>query len=151
MRALAPAPAPDGPLAALVDTILHAFCLGETFAVPLFAAMRPATTQPTAAAALQRILRDEATHRAFGWDTLDALLELDPAGGFLPVPSPGEVELEEEVPPLGAAMQSPAAAVVAITSRLELKTGIVPRTNGVNFFAGCKHKNSPQPSFGWQT
>lgn len=80
VRALAPAPAPDGPLAALVDTILHAFCLGETFAVPLFAAMRPTTTHPTAAAALRRILRDEATHRAFGWDTLDALLELDPTG-----------------------------------------------------------------------
>jgi hypothetical protein len=77
---LAPAQSPDGPLASLVDTVLHAFCLGETFAVPLFAAMRPHTTHPTAAAALQRILRDEATHRAFGWDTLDALLLMDPTG-----------------------------------------------------------------------
>ncbi|MEC8422787.1 MAG: ferritin-like domain-containing protein [Myxococcota bacterium] len=69
-----------GPLASLVDTILHAFCLGETLAVPLFAAMRPHTVQPTAAAALQRLLRDEASHRAFGWDALDALLDIDPCG-----------------------------------------------------------------------
>ena len=77
---LSPPDASDGPLASLVDTILHAFCLGETFAVPLFAAMRPATTQPEAAAALTRILRDEAVHRAFGWEVLDALLALDPPG-----------------------------------------------------------------------
>jgi hypothetical protein len=77
---LAPPEAPLGPLASLVDTILHAFCLGETFAVPLFAAMRPHTTEPTAQAALHRILRDEAAHRAFGWDVLDALLAIDGPG-----------------------------------------------------------------------
>lgn len=77
---LAPAEQADGPLASLVDTVLHAFCLGETFAVPLFAAMRPHTRHPTAVHALRRILRDEAAHRAFGWDTLDALLEMDPDG-----------------------------------------------------------------------
>lgn len=77
---LAPPSSPLGPLASLVDTVLHAFCLGETFAVPLFAAMRPHTTHPQAAEALQRILRDEAAHRAFGWDALDALLAIDGPG-----------------------------------------------------------------------
>lgn len=77
---LAIADGSEGPLASLVDTILHAYCLGETFAVPLFAAMRPCTVQPAAAAALRRILRDEASHRAFGWDALDALLDIDPPG-----------------------------------------------------------------------
>lgn len=68
------------PLAALVDAVLESFCFGETLAVPLFSAMRAHTTAPAARAALDRILRDEAVHRAFGWQTLDALLELDPAG-----------------------------------------------------------------------
>jgi hypothetical protein len=27
---------------------------------------------------LERVLADEAAHRAFGWDTLDALIALDP-------------------------------------------------------------------------
>ncbi|MEC7984527.1 MAG: ferritin-like domain-containing protein, partial [Myxococcota bacterium] len=53
------------------------FCLGETFAVPLFHAMYAGTTHPMAKKALERVLRDEAVHRAFGWDALDALLERD--------------------------------------------------------------------------
>jgi hypothetical protein len=73
-------PATDGPLAALVDEVVPAFCLGESLAVPLFAAMREGTTHPLAAAALVRILQDEAVHRKFGWDVLDASLVLDPAG-----------------------------------------------------------------------
>jgi hypothetical protein len=72
--------APEGPLATLCDGVVRDFCLGETFAVPLFAAMREGTTHPTARAALDRILRDEAAHRAFGWDALDALLDIDPDG-----------------------------------------------------------------------
>lgn len=72
--------AAEGPLASLVDVILRSFCLGETFAVPLFAAMREGTTQPVARAALHRVLRDEAVHRQLGWDALDALLDIDPAG-----------------------------------------------------------------------
>lgn len=77
---LAPPAADDGWLAGLVDEVLRAFCLGETFAVPLFAAMRPRTTEPTCREALDRILRDEAVHRQFGWDALDALLVLDADG-----------------------------------------------------------------------
>lgn len=50
------------------------FCLGETVAVPLFKHLRERCTEPTARAALDRILRDEARHRDFGWDVLDWLL-----------------------------------------------------------------------------
>lgn len=68
---------PGGVLPSLLDSALRNFCLGETFAVPLFQAMRAGTTHPEAKAALDRILRDEAVHRAFGWTLLDALLEID--------------------------------------------------------------------------
>jgi len=57
-------------------TVADVFCCGETVAVPLFRAIREPTTEPVALAALDRILRDESIHRAFGWDTLDELLEL---------------------------------------------------------------------------
>ena len=77
---LSPRLAAEGPLASLVDTVLSAFCFGETFAVPLFSAMRAGTTHPAARPVLDRILRDEAAHRAFGWEALDALLDLDPEG-----------------------------------------------------------------------
>jgi len=71
---------PDGPLAELVGHVLHSFCLGETFAVPLFRQMRQHATRPSARTALDRILTDEAVHRAFGWQALDALLTLDKPG-----------------------------------------------------------------------
>ena len=79
-RALALPLAPEGPLASIVDCLVPSFCLGETFAVPLFSAMRAHTTHPEARAALDRILQDEAVHRAFGWEALDALIEIDPDG-----------------------------------------------------------------------
>lgn len=68
---------PEAPLLELVDLAVRDFCLGETFAVPLFAALRLEGTLPEVRSALDRILRDEARHRQFGWDLLDALLELD--------------------------------------------------------------------------
>lgn len=71
---------PDGVLASLVDNLLRHFCIGETLAVPLFAEMRAGTAHPAARQVLDRVLRDEAVHRAFGWDALDALIELDPDG-----------------------------------------------------------------------
>lgn len=71
-------PGLGGPFASLTSLIVHNFCLGETLAVPLFAAMRARATHPATRPALDRILLDEAVHRAFGWDTLDALLPLDP-------------------------------------------------------------------------
>ncbi|HCH65067.1 MAG: hypothetical protein CL927_04210 [Deltaproteobacteria bacterium] len=71
---------PSGPLAELVHHVLVSFCFGETLAVPLFRTMRRATTQPVARAALDRILVDEAVHRAFGWQALDTLLEVDEPG-----------------------------------------------------------------------
>jgi len=77
---LQPAPHPDGPLADLLEHLLGSFCLGETLAVPLFAAMRSGATHPAVQPMLTRVLRDEAVHRAFGWEALDAVLALDPAG-----------------------------------------------------------------------
>jgi len=73
-------PSQEGILASLLDSVLRNFCFGETFAVPLFAAMRAQTTHPAAHPVLDRVLRDEAVHRAFGWDALDVLLEMDPDG-----------------------------------------------------------------------
>jgi hypothetical protein len=70
----------DPPLAELTDRVVAGFAMGETFAVPLFAAMRANAGLPAAREALDRILRDEAVHRAFGWDALDALLAIDPVG-----------------------------------------------------------------------
>ena len=72
---------PEGPpLLLLAQDVLRAFCVGETVAVPLFAAMREGAEHPAVLSALERILRDEAVHRAFGWDALEALVALDPAG-----------------------------------------------------------------------
>jgi hypothetical protein len=56
------------------------FCLGETVAVRLFAALRAGCTVAPARAALDRVLRDEVFHRDLGWDLLAWLLEL-PIGG----------------------------------------------------------------------
>ena len=75
---LAAPPAEEGVLASLADSVLRNFCLGETFAVPLFAAMREGASHPAARRVLDRVLRDEAVHRAFGWAALDALLAREP-------------------------------------------------------------------------
>jgi len=77
---LEPPQSPDGPLADLVDHCCTSFCLGETLAVPLFAAMRTHADHPAIQPVLTRVLADEAVHRAFGWDLLDALIDLDPPG-----------------------------------------------------------------------
>lgn len=69
---------PAGPLATICMQVVRNFCLGETLAVPLFAAMRAGTDHPQIRPALDRILRDEANHRAFGWEALQALIEADP-------------------------------------------------------------------------
>lgn len=71
-------PAVEGLLADLTRVVLRDFCLGETLAVPYFAEMRRAATHPAVNPVLDRVLADEAVHRAFGWDALDALLALDP-------------------------------------------------------------------------
>ncbi|HEV2758634.1 MAG TPA: ferritin-like domain-containing protein [Acidimicrobiales bacterium] len=62
------------PRGALVAAITRFFCVGETVAVPLFRMLRERARVPVARRALDRILRDEARHRQFGWDTLDWLL-----------------------------------------------------------------------------
>ncbi len=58
--------------------LVRNFCFGETLAVPVFDRMRRRTTHPLAREVLDQILEDEARHRAFGWEALDALLEADP-------------------------------------------------------------------------
>lgn len=69
----------ERPFDGLVSAILRYFCVGETIAVPLFRMLRQHCTVPIAREALDRILRDEARHRQFGWDVLDwALLTGDP-------------------------------------------------------------------------
>lgn len=73
-------PTPDNLLASLVDTVVRDFCLGETLAVPLFAAMRRGTTHPAVLPVMTRVLADEAIHRQFGWDALDELLARDGGG-----------------------------------------------------------------------
>lgn len=56
---------------------MHSFCLGETLAVPLFRAMARKTTKHRAKLLIQRIVKDESTHREFGWALLDYLCEVD--------------------------------------------------------------------------
>ncbi len=63
----------------VLATCLRVFCLGETVAVPLFKHLRERCDEPTARAALDRILRDEVRHRDFGWDVLDWLMTIDEA------------------------------------------------------------------------
>ena len=64
---------------ALVSAILRFFCVGETVAVPLFRMLRGHASVPIARRALDRVMRDEARHRQFGWDVLDWLLITDEA------------------------------------------------------------------------
>lgn len=58
----------------LVRACLRSFCIGETLAVPLFAAMREGCSVAVARAGLDRILRDEVRHRDFGWALLETLM-----------------------------------------------------------------------------
>jgi hypothetical protein len=60
---------------AVMRVTLDTYCIGETVAVPLFKSLREGCSQPVARRALDRILRDEVRHRAFGWTTLEWLLE----------------------------------------------------------------------------
>jgi hypothetical protein len=54
----------------LLDVILRFFCLGETIAVPMFAAMKKRACQPKARDAYARIVMDEPRHSEFGWVAL---------------------------------------------------------------------------------
>jgi hypothetical protein len=67
----------------ILRTAVRVFCLGETVAVPLFKHLRERCTEPSARAALDRILRDEVRHRDFGWDLLDWLCA-SPIGDQVP-------------------------------------------------------------------
>lgn len=62
----------------VLRVVVRVFCLGETIAVPLFVHLRAGCTEPVAREALDRIVRDEARHRDFGWDLLDWLQQSSP-------------------------------------------------------------------------
>lgn len=70
---------PHGPGRPLLERALlvaaDVYCCGETVARPLFREMRRGTTQPLAAKALDRIIKDEARHSELGWALLEELLE----------------------------------------------------------------------------
>ncbi len=85
---------------------VEVFCLGETVAVPLFAALRAGCTVPVARAALDRVLRDEVRHRDLGWELLGWLLE-QPASAA--VRRTVEAELPAMLARLAASYASPAA------------------------------------------
>lgn len=53
---------------------IETYCLGETAAVRLFHRLREGCGEPSARAALDRILVDEVRHREFGWTLLEWLL-----------------------------------------------------------------------------
>lgn len=58
------------------------FCLGETVAVRLFGRLRDASGVRVARGALDQILRDEVSHREFGWTVLAWLLSTPMAPDF---------------------------------------------------------------------
>ncbi|HEX6241700.1 MAG TPA: ferritin-like domain-containing protein [Polyangiales bacterium] len=59
------------------------FCLGETVAVRLFQRLRDASKVGVARDALDQILRDEVSHREFGWTLLAWLLRTPLGPSFL--------------------------------------------------------------------
>lgn len=71
---------PGGALASVLRVLTRSFCIGETLAVPLFRAMFAHTTHPAVLPVMERVLQDEAFHRAFGWRALDHLIQRDPDG-----------------------------------------------------------------------
>jgi len=131
IRATASPTAAEGVLASLVDSMLRNFCLGETFAVPLFHAMRKTTTIPTARLALDRILRDEAVHRAFGWDALDVLVEIDGPG----VRARAQAKVPEMLTWFQQAYGS-AASQVEITE-LERSCGLITGEEYAEIYQSC--------------
>jgi hypothetical protein len=70
------APPYTNPLHRALELSASVYCCGETVAVPLFLTMLRGAIQPLAVSTLQRILKDEGRHRAFGWASLKALLRL---------------------------------------------------------------------------
>ena len=54
----------------ILDVVIRFYCLGETNAVPLFAAMRKNAKKEAVHEAYNRIILDEPRHSEFGWITL---------------------------------------------------------------------------------
>ena len=135
-------PGGHDPRAALPSSILRFFCVGETVAVPLFRMLRERCSVPVARQALDRVMRDEARHRQFGWDVLDWLLLGDrdavlrvvarevplvldgvAAAYGMPVGEPPGPELLPEVAAWGLA----ARAEYAETLSVALRRDVLPR------------------------
>jgi hypothetical protein len=57
------------------EAILVACCIGETLSRPMLEAIAVVATEPTAVAVARQILRDEHLHAAFGWESLQHLLD----------------------------------------------------------------------------
>jgi len=102
---------------------VEVFCLGETLAVRLFKDLRQRCQVPVARRALDRILRDEVRHRAFGWTLLGALLD-SPAGPR--VRSVIVRELPASFAGIRASYGLPAGEKPSNMSRDETRWGLMP-------------------------
>lgn len=63
----------------LVLSCLDIYCIGETLAAPLFAAMRDGATESGPRQVLDRIVSDSEAQCALGWAVLDEVIERDSA------------------------------------------------------------------------
>jgi hypothetical protein len=59
------------PLARAAELVVRICCVGEALSVPLLTGAMRAAAHPVTRGVLQRIVRDEAPHGAFGWLFLD--------------------------------------------------------------------------------
>ncbi len=71
-KAIIVLPAPElTPTLAAAELVVRNFCVGEASSVAVLRGSWHATKQPLIKAVLARIVKDEATHGAFGWIFLD--------------------------------------------------------------------------------
>jgi hypothetical protein len=123
--ALRPMHTPAAPLAESVSRTFVELCLGETLAVPLFARLRARCSVQLARDALTEILRDEVSHRALGWELLEALL----AGAHAArVRSQLEATVPNELERLCSAMRGAAQSPLAV-SEADLAWGLMPTSD----------------------
>ena len=102
---------------------LEAFCLGETVAVRLFSRLRQGCEEPSALAALDRILKDEVKHREFGWTLLEWLLS---TGFEAPVRRLAAAELPRMFARLRASYAFSRLAEPAPSDALARRGGLLP-------------------------
>jgi len=66
---------PDAPIVWRAVTAAGELAVEETVALPVFQARQRAATHAEPVAAVKQIIKDEAFHRAFGWDLYDEFIE----------------------------------------------------------------------------